>query len=82
MQNIVVRGATGAEQSSVALKIPIEFSRVGNNPVDNRSRRTVATSVGVSRLPREETNVMSFCNDDDSDLGVDLEVRASSCGSR
>lgn len=50
-----------------------------NNLINDRSRRTVATPISVSWLPGEETNVMSFRNNDDSNLWVDLEVRAGSC---
>lgn len=55
---------------------------MGNNLVDDRSRRAVAALVGIPLLLREETNMMSFCNDDDGDLGVDLKARTSSCESR
>lgn len=64
--------SAGAKQSAVALKVPIEFSWMRNYLVNDRSRRTVATSISISLLLGEETNVMAFRNDDNSYLGVDL----------
>ena len=55
---------------------------MGNNLIDDRSRRTVPTPVSVSRLLWEEANMMPFRNDDDGNFGVDLEFHASSCVNR
>lgn len=62
----------GPEQSSVALKVEVEFNGIDDVGVDNRAGVTVAAPVALARL-REETDVMAFPDDNDRDLRVNVK---------
>lgn len=69
----------GEEKSQYAyLKVEIELDRVGDRLVHYKPSRAVPTLVAISRVLREEPDMVALADDDNCDLGVDLELRASS----
>jgi len=53
----------------VALQVKIEFGRVNHVTIHDGAGRAVPTPIR-DVAHREETNVMSFSNDNDGDLGA------------
>jgi len=72
----VMTRATRSKNSGMALKDKIKVGRVGNSSVDDRSRRSVSTLVcNIGR--REHLIVVPFSDNDQGDLGPDLQFLAS-----
>jgi hypothetical protein len=72
-------GSAGAKQSPVTLKIEVKFRRVGHVCVDNGSRATVPTFVGIALGSGKESDMMTLANDDDSYLGRSWHSNCSAC---
>ena len=70
-------GTTSAQKAPMALEIEVELSRVRNFLVNNSSSFAVATAVGSFLVLREKSNVMSFANDNDGNLGVNTKLSTS-----
>ena len=62
----------------MALKVEVEFSRVRDVAVHDRTRRTVPAGVGFLGVSGEETDVVALANDQHGDLGLYTEGHA--CG--
>ncbi len=65
-ENLSAKEHTGARMkwysSTVALQIKVEFGRMGDVAIDDRTCRAVPTRVGLPRLPREESHMMALPN--------------------
>jgi hypothetical protein len=51
----------------MALQIEVEFGRMGDFTINDSACRAVTTSVGLSLILREESNMVPFPYDNDSD---------------
>jgi hypothetical protein len=52
---------------------------MGYFPIDHSTSRTVATPVGIPLVLGEESNVMTFANNNDGDCGIDSQFFTSIC---
>lgn len=70
-------GAAGSQKTAMRLEIEIEFDWVDDVRVNNGARGAVAASVSFIRRFGEESDVVTFANDDHGDLRVDVEILTS-----
>lgn len=60
------------------LKVEVKLNGVRDRLVDDKPSRAVsALPVTIIGVLREEPNVVTLADDDDSDLGLDVELLAS-----
>ena len=59
----------------MALQVEIEFGRVNHVTIHDGAGWAIPAPIRDVAL-REETNVMSFSNDNDGDLGIDSDFLA------
>ena len=73
-----MRRARRAEQARVRLEVEVELGRVRDDRVDHSACGAVAQAVaGVLGMHGQETMVVALRDDDDGDLGLDVERGAS-----
>lgn len=79
-RRVIVSNVHRKEKSkqSAYLKVEIKLDGVGDRLVHYKPSRAVPTLVAISRVLREEPNMVSLADDDNCDLGVDPELLASS----
>ena len=72
-------GTASAQKAPVALEIEVELGRVRNFSVNDSSSSAIATAVrlGCFLVLREKSNVMSFANDNDGNLGLNTQLSTS-----
>jgi hypothetical protein len=78
VKNVVVGRARGTEQTTMGLQVEVELDRMSDVRVDDGAGNAVARAVAFSLVLREEPNVMTFADHDDSDLRVDVQCPAGS----
>jgi hypothetical protein len=62
----------------MGLQVEVELDRMSDVRVDDGAGNAVARAVAFSLVLREEPNVMTFADHDDSDLRVDVQGLAGS----
>lgn len=60
------------------LQVEVELDGMHDVPVDDSASLAVTTPVSLVWPRREEADVVSLADDDDSDSGLDVQARAGS----
>jgi hypothetical protein len=74
-----MRRATRAEKTTVRLQVKVELGGMRDLAVNDGSSAAVSAAVGVALALGEEADVVAFPDDENGDLGVDVEVLAGLC---
>ena len=82
VQHTIVRGPRRALDPRMGLQEEVELERVHHPPVDDRARLAVLAPVGllgVGGVLWEEADVVALADDDEGELGADVELGTGRC---